>query len=109
MCTRKPEVRPDRYRSGTAVCDRRGIGYLTWLPLFSPRVGNLITMHSGWQPLFEKHSYPKVWPLPILKTCIFSQRIQQCSLYRLSYTYTKTSPTLCAILRHSPSYKDAGI
>jgi hypothetical protein len=50
-----------------------------------------------------------VWPLPILKTCIFSQRVQQCSLYRLSYTYTKTSPTLCAILRHSPSYKDAGI
>lgn len=94
MCTRKPGVRPDRYRSGTAVCDRRGIGYLTWLPLFSPRVGNLIT---------------KVWPLPILKTCIFSQRVQQCSLYRLSYTYTKTSPTLCAILRHSPSYKDAGI
>jgi hypothetical protein len=27
--------------------DRRGIDYLTWLPLFSPRVGNLITMHGG--------------------------------------------------------------
>ena len=90
--TRKPGVRPGRYRSGTAVCDRRGIGSL------SPRVADLITTHCVH---LKKHPSTQV-------NNAKSKQFFSCRVQQLITSFPRFADAMCNPTPES-SYKDAGI